>query len=163
RNRRYETANGLAMDVQRYLADEPVHACPPSAIYRFKKFARRNKGRLAVAALVLFFLVLLGSAVGWAVRDRSAREAEAARQQAERQAKVAGQIESIFAEVDRLETEQKWPEALAVARRAEAAVAGGEADAGATQQVRARVKDLEFIDRLEHIRMQRATWVEGTF
>ena len=31
RNRRYETANGFAMDVQRYLADEPVQACPPSA------------------------------------------------------------------------------------------------------------------------------------
>ena len=132
RNRRYETANGFAMDVQRYLADEPVQACPPSAGYRLRKFARRNKGGLAVAALVLFFLVLLGSGVGWAVRDRSAREAEAARQQAERQAKVAGQVESIFAEVDRLEKEQKWPEALAAARRAEAAVAGGEADAETT-------------------------------
>src|SRR5262249_24358116 len=78
RNRRYETANGFAMDVQRYLADEPVQACPPSVGYRFRKFARRNKAGLAVAALVLFFLVLLGSGVGWAVRDRSAREAEAA-------------------------------------------------------------------------------------
>ena len=85
RNRRYETANGFAADVQRYLADEPVQACPPSAGYRLRKFARRNKGGLAVAALVLFFLVLLGSGVGWAVRDRAAREAEAARQQAERQ------------------------------------------------------------------------------
>src|SRR5262249_37706537 len=41
RERRYETANGLAMDVQRYLADEPVVACPPSAGYRLRKFARR--------------------------------------------------------------------------------------------------------------------------
>ena len=163
RNRRYETANGFAQDVQRYLADEPVQACPPSAGYRLRKFARRNKGGLAVAALVLFFLVLLGSGVGWAVRDRAAREAEAARQQAERQAKVAGQVESIFAEVDRLEKEQKWPEALAAARRAEAAVAGGEADAATAERVRQRLKDLEFIDRLEQIRMQRATWVEGKF
>ena len=45
RNRRYETANGFAMDVQRYLADEPVQACPPSVGYRLRKFARRNKGR----------------------------------------------------------------------------------------------------------------------
>ena len=90
RNRRYETANGFAMDVQRYLADEPVQACPPSAGYRLRKFARRNKGGLAVAALVLFFLALLGSGVGWVVRDRSAREAEAARQQGERQAKWPG-------------------------------------------------------------------------
>ena len=43
RNRRYETASALAADVQRYLADEPVQACPPSARYRFRKFARRNK------------------------------------------------------------------------------------------------------------------------
>ena len=43
RTRRYETANGFAADVQRYLADEPVEACPPSAWYRFRKFARRNK------------------------------------------------------------------------------------------------------------------------
>src|SRR4029077_16539028 len=69
RNRRYETANAFAMDVQRYLADEPVLACPPSAGYRLRKFARRNKGGLAVAALVLFVLVLVGSGVGWAVRD----------------------------------------------------------------------------------------------
>src|SRR5579885_344910 len=129
RNRRYETANGFAIDVQRYLNDEPVLACPPSLGYRLRKFARRNKGGLAVAGLVLFFLVLLGSGDGWAVRDRAAREAEAARQLAERQAKVAGQVESILAEVDLLEKQQQWPEALAAARRAEAALAGGEADA----------------------------------
>src|SRR5205807_8154493 len=81
RNRRYETANAFALDVQRYLADEPVLACPPSAGYRLRKFARRNKPALAVAGLVLFFLMLLGGGVGWAVRDRVARHA-----------KVAGQV-----------------------------------------------------------------------
>src|SRR2546421_2172018 len=43
RSRRYETANGFAEDVQRYLNDEPVLACPPSARYRLAKFIRRNK------------------------------------------------------------------------------------------------------------------------
>ena len=43
RNRRYETANELARDVDRYLKDEPVQACPPSAWYRFRKFTRRHK------------------------------------------------------------------------------------------------------------------------
>src|SRR6266536_6039131 len=43
RNRRYETANGFAQDLQRYLADEPVLACPPSARYRLRKFVRRNR------------------------------------------------------------------------------------------------------------------------
>src|SRR5262249_5914314 len=52
RNRRYETASGFALDIQRYLADEPVLACPPSAIYRLRKFARRNKGTLTFATLI---------------------------------------------------------------------------------------------------------------
>jgi serine/threonine protein kinase/predicted Zn-dependent protease len=57
RNRRYETANGLASDVQRYLRDEPVQACPPSAAYRLKKLLRRNKRPAIAAALVLLALV----------------------------------------------------------------------------------------------------------
>jgi eukaryotic-like serine/threonine-protein kinase len=59
RSRRYETANGFAMDVQRYLADEPVAACPPSAGYMLRKFARKNRKALFTAGA---FLVLLGSA-----------------------------------------------------------------------------------------------------
>jgi serine/threonine protein kinase/Flp pilus assembly protein TadD len=58
RNRRYETANGLAMDLQRYLADEPVLACPPSRWYRLRKFARRNRPALTSAALLAAALVL---------------------------------------------------------------------------------------------------------
>src|SRR5207248_784592 len=73
RKRRYETASAFAADVQRYLQDEPVQACPPSAGYLFRKFARRNKAVLAVAGLVLFFLVLLGGGVGWVARDRATR------------------------------------------------------------------------------------------
>jgi tetratricopeptide (TPR) repeat protein len=57
RNRRYETANGLAMDLNRYLHDETVQACPPSAWYRFRKFARRNRRMLLSAALVAGALV----------------------------------------------------------------------------------------------------------
>src|SRR5688500_16424201 len=52
RTRRYETASGLAADVLRYLDDEAVQACPPSAGYRFRKFARRNKRALASAAVL---------------------------------------------------------------------------------------------------------------
>ena len=43
RTRRYETANGLARDIQRYLSDEPVEASPPSATYRLRKFAKKNR------------------------------------------------------------------------------------------------------------------------
>jgi WD40 repeat protein len=67
RNRRYETASALTADVQRYLRDEPVQACPPSAWYRFRKLTRRNKAALvttaAVAAAMLVALLSLGGAV----------------------------------------------------------------------------------------------------
>jgi serine/threonine protein kinase/tetratricopeptide (TPR) repeat protein len=62
RNRRYETANALAMDVQRYLTDEPVQACPPSAWYRLRKLARRHKGLLTAAAVV-FLSLIAGTAI----------------------------------------------------------------------------------------------------
>ena len=58
RNRRYETANAFAADVQRYLADEPVEACPPSAVYRVRKFARRNKVALLTAGVVAAALLV---------------------------------------------------------------------------------------------------------
>jgi len=58
RGRRYETASSLALDVSRYLADEPVLAGPPSAGYRLRKFIRRRKGAVAaVAGLVILALV----------------------------------------------------------------------------------------------------------
>jgi tetratricopeptide (TPR) repeat protein len=64
RNRRYETPNGLAADVQRYLCGEAVQAVPPGFGYRFRKFARRNKGPVLATTLVL--LALLGGTVGTA-------------------------------------------------------------------------------------------------
>jgi serine/threonine protein kinase/WD40 repeat protein/Flp pilus assembly protein TadD len=58
RDRRYESANALALDVQRYLDDEPVQACPPGAGYRLRKFARRHKGKVLAASVVLLALVI---------------------------------------------------------------------------------------------------------
>jgi serine/threonine protein kinase/tetratricopeptide (TPR) repeat protein len=77
RNHRYETANGLALDVQRYLADEPVQACPPNASYRLKKFLRRNKGPVLAVSLVV--LALVGGVIGatWGLIRATAAEARA--------------------------------------------------------------------------------------
>ena len=58
RTRRYETANGVAMDLQRHLNNEPVSARPPSTAYRFQKFARRNKLAFATAASVSVTILL---------------------------------------------------------------------------------------------------------
>src|SRR6185369_6838212 len=62
RSRRYETANGFALDIQRYLADEPVLAAPPSVRYRLRKFARKHRAALITAA-ALVLLLLAGTAV----------------------------------------------------------------------------------------------------
>jgi eukaryotic-like serine/threonine-protein kinase len=66
RDRRYETASALALDIQRYLADEPVLAGPPSVGYRVRKFVRRHRGQVIAAALVLAALVagIVGTTAG---------------------------------------------------------------------------------------------------
>src|SRR5262249_37639995 len=58
RSRRYETANGLARDIEHYLHDEPVEAGPPSAAYRLRKLVRKHRGALAAMAT---FAVLLAT------------------------------------------------------------------------------------------------------
>src|SRR5262249_16860129 len=62
RNRRYDSPSAFAADVRRYLDDEPVQACPPSAWYRFRKLARRNlRALVMVSALALAGLVGVGA------------------------------------------------------------------------------------------------------
>jgi WD40 repeat protein len=65
-NRRYETANGLAMDLRRFLTGEPVQACPPSTWYRLRKSVHRNKGPVLAAALVFTVLTvgIVGTSIG---------------------------------------------------------------------------------------------------
>ena len=84
RARRYETANGLAMDVGRHLKNEAVVACPPSNLYRFGKLLRRHKSAFAAAAAMLALLLGgIGLSTTEAVRARRAeREAVKMRQQA---------------------------------------------------------------------------------
>ncbi len=75
RSRRYETANSLASDLQRYLADEPVVARPPSKLYRFQKLARRNKLAFAAAGAVAAALIIGLAASTWEyLKERTARQ-----------------------------------------------------------------------------------------
>jgi serine/threonine protein kinase len=74
RGRRYETANGLARDIGRYLDDEPVEACPPSRNYRLRKFAGKNKRLLATGAA--FAMLLVAAAIVSSILAVRALEAE---------------------------------------------------------------------------------------
>jgi serine/threonine protein kinase len=88
RAHRYDTANGLARDVQRYLADEPIVACPPSNLYRFQKLVRRNKLAFCAGGAVLAALV-----IGLSVSTRlffQERAAEQKQAQMRQQAEAAG-------------------------------------------------------------------------
>jgi serine/threonine protein kinase/tetratricopeptide (TPR) repeat protein len=80
RVRRYETVNGLAMDVKRFLANEPVSAGPPSAVYRVKKFMRRHWATVTAAGVVL--LVLTIGAIGTTIGLVEARRQKAAAEEA---------------------------------------------------------------------------------
>ncbi len=74
RTRRYETAIGLACDVERFLNDEAVAAGPPSAGYRIRKFVRRNRSAVAAAAIITVLLVGGISTSTWfALREKAQR------------------------------------------------------------------------------------------
>jgi serine/threonine protein kinase/tetratricopeptide (TPR) repeat protein len=92
RTRRYETASGLARDIERYLSDEPVEACPPSASYRLRKFAKKNRAILATAAAVaLILLVGIAGTTFGLIRANRAAEREADERQKADAARVEAQ------------------------------------------------------------------------
>jgi eukaryotic-like serine/threonine-protein kinase len=89
RRRRYETANGLAMDINRYLNNEPVVARPPSRLYRFQKLVRRNKVVFAAGAAVAIALVIgLGTSTWLFFEERAAEQQQARLRQEAEQARA---------------------------------------------------------------------------
>jgi tetratricopeptide (TPR) repeat protein len=119
RTRRFETANGLAMDIQRYLHNEPVTARPPSTLYRFQKLVRRNKTAFAAVGAVAAALVIgLGLSLFLFIRERQAlRRVEAAERQAkaglvaEKELRVRSEIGKKYAEAGLMLSQGKWDEA----------------------------------------------------
>jgi WD40 repeat protein/serine/threonine protein kinase len=79
RRRRYETANDFASDLMRYLADEPVQACPPSLGYRLSKYTRRHRAVLAMVSVVSLVLIAGATISTWqAIRATGAEKRMAA-------------------------------------------------------------------------------------
>jgi tetratricopeptide (TPR) repeat protein/serine/threonine protein kinase len=147
RTRRYETANGFALDVQRYLHDEPVQACPPSAWYRFRKFARRKKAALATATVLVLAALLAGGGLLWLEGQRVARDRD-----------VVGHLE----EAERWERQGDWPQALRSVERAEGRLAGGGPAAlrRRAEQVQERA---QFVADLEESRLKSSAIQEGKY
>jgi serine/threonine protein kinase/tetratricopeptide (TPR) repeat protein len=155
RTRRYETANGLARDIQRYLADDVVEARPPSAGYRLKKFVRRHKGQVIAASLALLALV---GGITYYVQLRAERE----RQHIELTAaveRVVGHAVTLRGQAQvHPEDVSRWQVALAAVEQAEV---GDDATArDRLQSLRAEVqagldgaeRDRALLDRLVEIR-----------
>jgi serine/threonine protein kinase/tetratricopeptide (TPR) repeat protein len=158
RGRRYETANGLALDVQRYLADEPVLACPPSAWYRLRKFGRRHRAGLWTGAALLLVLLLAAGGVGWVLWDRAARRARA-----------ATELELALGRAEFFLGEGRRDEALAALGRAELLEADAPADPARDARrdaLRGRLaaegRDREFLTRFEGIRLRAQSGVDVT-
>jgi tetratricopeptide (TPR) repeat protein len=98
RNRRYETANTLVADLRRYLDHEPVEAGPPSAWYRLRKYARRNRAVLVTAAVVATALVAGTVVSTWeAIRATNAEGESQVRLRAEQKAR--GEADRLLGEV----------------------------------------------------------------
>ena len=129
RTRRYETANGLAADIERHLNDEPVTAGPPSARYRLSKFVKRNRGHVVAVGAIAVLLVLgvVGTSYGmvWVLREKSRADTEATK------AIMAARAEGAA----KLDAQASERHAIDQAERAEAA----EADA------LARAEELELV------------------
>jgi WD40 repeat protein/serine/threonine protein kinase len=104
RARRYESASAFAADVQRYLDDQSVQACPPSVWYRLRKFTRRNKAALAPASLAALAVVVLATSLVRIAIEKQARKtaeegqarAENDRKNAVERALASEQLESYF-------------------------------------------------------------------
>lgn len=112
-DRRYQSAHELALDLRRFLADEPVQAGPPSRGYRLRKFIRRNKPMVIAATLILLVLLagVAGTTWGW-LNAQKAWAAEAVRAGQEKQAKEQAQLANATAQ-DRLAQLRQFTRILA--------------------------------------------------
>ncbi|MHC4402210.1 MAG: protein kinase domain-containing protein [Planctomycetota bacterium] len=157
RIRRYETANGFAADIRRYLDDEPVTACPPSAVYRLRKLVRRNRKAVVLGAVLALMLAVciaaVGVSTGWAVRDRAAR-----------QALLEQQVVQALDDVQESYAQGHVAQALAEAKRAKGLMAATEQG---SRDLRERVEqwhvDLKMVVRLEKIRLEKEDVREGKY
>jgi serine/threonine protein kinase/WD40 repeat protein len=110
RTRRYETADGLALDVERYLTDEPVHACPPSRVYLLRKFVRRHRGAVLAASAVLLTLVIGIIGTTWGMIRATDAEGVAVQSEKRTSKALADKVVALTAAEmsERMRSEELW-------------------------------------------------------
>ena len=107
RSRRYETASGLAADLQRHLNNEPVTARPPGNLYRFQKMVRRNKLAFAAAAAVLLALIIGLAISTWSLfKEQQARQRAVAAEQVQNQLRLQAEADRKKAETEAAKSQQ---------------------------------------------------------
>ncbi len=144
RDRRYESASALAGDIQRYLDDEPVQACPPSPRYRLGKFLRRHRTSVVITAILLTVAVAAAASIGWMARD-----------QATRQTLLEQAVDGDLKEAKIWEDQKLWAKALPALERANGRLIGLGLDS-LQAQVEKRRKDATLAGLLEKVGMQAA-------
>jgi serine/threonine protein kinase len=150
---RYATSQELADDLERWLKHEPIRARRPTLLQGTTKWVRRHKPAAAAGAVVLLMALMLASYVAWTRHDR------AVRREASEKVVLAALEDSLS-----WQEKRRLPEALSVARRADGLLAGGDVDESLRQRVRTRLADLELLDSLENVRLEKLTAVkDGNF
>jgi len=156
RNRRYESASALAADVQRYLQDEPVEACPPSRRYRLGKFLRKHRTGVLTAAALLALALVLGAGIGWVALDQAARRVETDRQRAATEQAVNADL----TEAEFWWQQKQWAKAIPALERATGRLVGSGLEP-LQDRVETRRRDAALAVRLELASMQGAPVWDG--
>jgi serine/threonine-protein kinase len=145
---RYPSAQALAQDVQRWLADEPVSAYREPWAGRAGRWLRRHKSLASTTAAALLVTLVLGGFGAWRLEQQAARQRRA--------------VESALEEVARLQGQARWTEARIALDAAESRL--GDAGAGSLRvRLEQARRDLDLVARLDAIRLKRATWLGDRF
>jgi serine/threonine protein kinase/Flp pilus assembly protein TadD len=138
---RYATAQDLADDLRRYLNDEPIRARRPTLLHRARKWARRHRPVVWAAAAVALLAGLMAGGNGLLRWQQGARTEQAAH--------------DALTDAAAWKAGEKWPEALAAARRAEELLRLGGGSAALRERAGEMVRDLEMVRRVEELRIER--------
>jgi serine/threonine protein kinase/tetratricopeptide (TPR) repeat protein len=147
---RYSSAGEMAEDLHRFLADRPIRARRTSWRERAWRWCRRNPAVASLITSVAVLLLVAAGAIGWATRDKAAREAAAALDSATREAALDDKVNRDLDTAERLLEERKWPEAKStLAQTDKLLAAAGRADR--PRRFEELQRDAAMAERLEDV------------